>query len=333
LSPAGERTLELRALQAVSGGDDVTLRRLLAEMRDSADAFLPLGVWSIATFGRRPSDAVAIAELMTEPDRPVDVRAAGQLQRAWLMLAQGRHEQAREALAVAGQLGDPDAGAAAAWIDTLPFVGPDDTDRQAVDSALAASAGGAPPTSPQPSSFYSAHNGVHALVNHYLRGVLATRRGDARGVRAALAALDAASGTEGAAGLARQLATGVRAQDALAAGDTANALDLLSSQRIEGWYELTFVSPYFAGALERFTLAELLYAAGREEEARGWYRGLRENTVAELAFAGPSLLREAAIHRRAGRPDEAGALEEQFAALWQDADPELLRRVRERYAR
>jgi hypothetical protein len=174
---------------------------------------------------------------------------------------------------------------------------------------------------------------VHALVNHYLRGVLATRRGDARGVRAALAALDAASGTEGAAGLARQLATGVRAQDALAAGDTANALDLLSSQRIEGWYELTFVSPYFAGALERFTLAELLYAAGREEEARGWYRGLRENTVAELAFAGPSLLREAAIHRRAGRPDEAGALEEQFAALWQDADPELLRRVRERYAR
>jgi hypothetical protein len=42
-------------------------------------------------------------------------------------------------------------------------------------------------------------------------------------------------------------------------------------------------------------------AAGRADAALGWYQGLRENTVAELAFAGPCLLREAAIHRRAGR--------------------------------
>jgi len=96
---------------------------------------------------------------------------------------------------------------------------------------------------------------------------------------------------------------------------------------------LTFVSPYYAGALERFTLAGLLLASGHADEALSWYQGLRENTVAELAFLGPALLREAAIHRRAGRVPQADRLEARFDALWASADPQLRDAGAGRYGR
>lgn len=331
LSPGGERTLELRALQAANKGDEATFSEILSEMQESADSFLPIGVWSVATFGASPADAESIARLMTAADRPPDVRAAGQLQLAYLLLAQGKLVAALGALEDATRLGDPDAAAAAEWIAELPYIGADPATVASL-KRIADARGGEPVTeSVRPSSFFSAHNGVHDVVNRYLDGVTAARQGDLSAVAAAVAALGAVEGTEAARGLARQLAAGVQAQAALASGDTAKALEILSSLQIEGWYELTFVSPYFAGALERFTLAELLLAAGREQEALGWYQGLRENTVAELGFAGPCLLREAAIHRRAGREREAESLERQFAALWKDADPRLGQRVQERY--
>ena len=100
-------------------------------------------------------------------------------------------------------------------------------------------------------------------------------------------------------------------------------MDELDSLRIESWYELTFVSPFYSGALERFTLAELLTANGRAEEALGWYVGLGENTIAELVFLGPTLLRRAAILATQGREGEARELITRFDHLWRNADPDL----------
>jgi hypothetical protein len=164
---------------------------------------------------------------------------------------------------------------------------------------------------------------VHSVVSGYLRGLAAARLGDESAVAEAAAALEAHGGTAGARALARQLATGVRAQELLRSGQPEQALNLLSDLRVEGWYELTFVSPYYSAALERFTLAELLFQQGREEEALGWYQGLRENNVAELVFLGPALLREATIHRRAGSESIAQQLEVRFNQLWASSDPEL----------
>ena len=76
-------------------------------------------------------------------------------------------------------------------------------------------------------------------------------------------------------------------------GRSDSALADLEALRIEGWYELTFVSPFYSGAMERFTRAELLREKGRGEEALGWYRGLGQNTTQELVFLGPAMLAEA----------------------------------------
>lgn len=302
-------------------------------MRSSPDSFLPIAVWSVAVFGRDPARGEAIARIMTGRDRPVDIRGAGHVQLAHLALAQGRWADARSQLDTAAALGDPDAMETRAWIAALPFSGTGDAELDSMRGALRARAAGPVAVSEQPSSFFSAQNGVHPQVNLYLRGVLAARSGDLAEAQRLADSLDVSAGTEGARELARQLATGVRAQRALAEHDTAAALTLLSDLRIEGWYELTFVSPWYAGALERYTLAELLLAAGRPEEALRWYQGLRENTVAELAFAGPSLLREAAIDRQAGRTREAAPLESQFERLWSNADGSFRDTIRTRYAR
>jgi tetratricopeptide (TPR) repeat protein len=177
--------------------------------------------------------------------------------------------------------------------------------------------------SPQPSAFYSAHNDVHRVLKAYLLGLLDTRLGDTVRATARTAELDSAGRTADGPPLARELAQGLRAQITLANGRSDSALADLEALRIEGWYELTFVSPFYSGAMERFTRAELLRAKGRGEEALGWYRGVGDNTTQELAFLGPATLAQARIQRALGRRREAAELYDQFLALWRECDPGL----------
>lgn len=323
LSPAGDRTLELRALQAAGTRDTVAAAAVLEEMKRSPDTFLPIALWSLATFGGDPPGAALVGLLMTGTDRPATVRGAGHVQRAFLALAQGRYGDGIAELDAAERAGDPDVEAVRAWFAALPFVPADIASRASALRRLAAWRGAPTAASPLPSSFFSAHNGVHPILRTYLLGLLALRSGDALPARSAIATLEATRGLANAESLARQLATGLRAFSSLAAGDEAAARAELEALRIEGWYELTFVSPFFAGALERFTLAELLLRAGRADEALGWYRGLAENTVGELVFLGPCLVRIASIQRAAGRIVEADQAQSAFDALWRNADAQF----------
>ncbi|MCI0436632.1 MAG: hypothetical protein L0271_23790 [Gemmatimonadetes bacterium] len=327
LSPGGERTLELRALQAAGTRDAAAAALVLEEMRRSPDTFLPIALWSVATFGGDPRGAEAIGRLMTGDDRPATVRGAGHVQLAYLALTRGRYGDAIAQLDAAERFGDPDVEAVRAWFAALPFLPAAEASPAAARQRLLAWSGAASAGSPLPSSFFSAHNGVQPILRTYLLGLLSLRSGDQPSARSAGAALEATRGLANAESLARQLATGGSALSSEAAGDDAAALAQLTALRIEGWYELTFVSPFFAGALERFTLTELLYRAGRAEEALGWYEGLAENTVGELVFLGPGLLRIESIHRAAGRIAEADGARRRFETLWQDADPALRQHV------
>jgi hypothetical protein len=164
---------------------------------------------------------------------------------------------------------------------------------------------------------------VHRILKTYLLGLLDTRLGDSARATVRAAELDSAGRTADGPPLARELAQGLRAQSALANGRSDSALAALEALRIEGWYELTFVSPFYSGAMERFTRAELLREKGRGEEALGWHRGLGQNTTQELVFLGPATLAQARIQRSLGRPREAARLYHEFLALWRECDPEL----------
>ena len=247
-----------------------------------------------------------IARLLTEPARPRDVRAQGHVLLAHLELARGRRDAAWNELAAAGRLGSAERPLAEAWFRAIALVPPHRQELEATRSRLVQSDDGEAFTrSPQPSAFYSAHNGVHRIVRTYLLGLLDTRLGDTAGATVRAAELDSAGRTADRPPLARELAQGLRAQIALVSDRPDNALAELEALRIEGWYELTFVSPFYSGATERFTLADLLREKGRGEEALGWYRGVGDNSTQELVFLGPAILAQARIQRALGRPHES----------------------------
>ncbi len=122
LSPAGDRTLELRALQAYTTDDSAGVDSVIAEFGRAPDGILPIAVWSIAVFAQNIRGAARIAGLLTEPGRPRDVRAQGHVLLAHLELARGRRSAAWKELAAAGQLSSAERPLVDAWFRALPFV-------------------------------------------------------------------------------------------------------------------------------------------------------------------------------------------------------------------
>jgi serine/threonine-protein kinase len=322
LSPVGDRTLEMRALQAFTRHDTTGIDSVVAALGQASNAIVPIAVWSIAVFGQHVEGAERLARLLTEPARPRDVRAQGHVLLAHLALARGRLREVWRELGVADELGSPEAPLVDAWFRVLPFVPQSREQLDAARSRLARWDAGAVTLSTQASAFYSGHNGVHPILKTYLLGLLDARRGDSAGAAAHVTELDSV-GHDSAVPLALELAQGLGIGIALAKGRPDSALAGLDALHIEGWYELTFLSPFYGGALERFTRAELLRTEGRGEEALAWYRGLGENTTQELVFLGPGTLAQARIQRALGRPREAAALYDAFLALWRESDPDL----------
>jgi tRNA A-37 threonylcarbamoyl transferase component Bud32/tetratricopeptide (TPR) repeat protein len=324
LSPVGDRTLELRALQAYTTHDSSGADSVVDELAGAPDGILPIAVWSVAVFAQNIPGAERIARLLTRPERPRDVRAQGHILLAHLELARGRRGAAWSELEAAGKLGSPERPLVDAWFRALPFVTQSKEELEAARSRLVQWDGAEAVTrSTQPSAFYSAHNGVHRVLKTYLLGLLDTRLGDTDRATVRAVELDSAGRPADGPPLALELAQGLRAQITLANGRSDSALADLEALRIHGWYELTFVSPFYSGAMERFTRAELLREKGRGEEALGWYRGLSQNTMQELVFLGPAMLAEARIQRSLGRSPEAASLYDAFVALWRECDPDL----------
>jgi tRNA A-37 threonylcarbamoyl transferase component Bud32/TolB-like protein len=324
LSPAGDRTLELRALQAYTTHDSAGADSVVAQLGRAPDEVVPLAVWSIAVFAQNVPGAERIARLLTQPERPRDVRAQGHLMLAHLELARGRRSAAWSELGAAGKLSNSETPLVDAWFRLLPFVPQSRDQLAATRSRLARwDAGEVATRSKQASAFYSGHNGVHQILKTYLLGLLDTRLGDSARAMVRAAELDSSGRATEGPPLALELAHGLRAQVALAKGQPDSGLAALEADRIEGWYELTFVSPFYSGAMERFTRAELLRQKGRGEEALGWYHGLGENTMQELVFLGPATLAEARIQRALGRPKEAVRLYDDFLSLWRESDPDF----------
>ncbi len=322
LSPEGDRTLELRALQALATGDSVAVDSVMAAFGRAPDGTLAIGMWSLAVFAQSLPSASRLALLMTEPARPRGVRAQGHVYLAYLALAQGRLALARTELAAASALGGSEAPLVDAWFNTLPFVpatrGELDASRarlarwDATDTTL---------LSTQPSAFFSGHNGVRPILKLYVLGLLDIRRGaTAEAMKGVEQLQGMGAATEGPP-LALELAEGLRAQMALAKAQPDSALASLEALHLEGWYELTFMSPFYGGALERFTRAKLLATQGRNNDALAWYRGLGENSTPELVFLGPAMLAQARIQEKLGHPKEAALFYDGFLKLWQDSDP------------
>ena len=133
--------------------------------------------------------------------------------------------------------------------------------------------------------------------------------------------------------LQTDLASSIRAQVALARDRPADALRILEETPRIVFVEKAWASSFHAQPLERYVRAELLSAAGRDEEALGWYETVAGIEgwmgVHDAVYRAPSLFRTAEIYARLGRHELAIERYTQFIDLWENCDPMLQPMVEE----
>ena len=172
--------------------------------------------------------------------------------------------------------------------------------------------------------FSYTHEHRQGALKTYLLGLLAFRMED----DSALADLvndavenEAASGQD----VFNLVATTLRALQAVREGDMDTALQLFDSAAVP--FPVigdTFSSPLYSQLYGRYIKAELLYEAGRFEEALPIYLSFLSGYDSDgLYVIGPAYLRRAQIYEALGDEEKAVDVFERFIDLWRDADPEL----------
>jgi hypothetical protein len=149
----------------------------------------------------------------------------------------------------------------------------------------------------------------------YLLGLLSARLGDTMQVHAQLTVLEAVRGG-GRVEIAQSFAHTLRAELAWAAGDPARARVELQRFSIRPFREVGHW-----GMHERFLMAELLSALGRQDEALDWYLSFPAGF--DQPWVAPAHLRTAQIYQRLGNSERARFHYRRFLSLWSGADAEL----------
>jgi serine/threonine-protein kinase len=168
-----------------------------------------------------------------------------------------------------------------------------------------------------------AHNDVNGHVRSYLLGRLSARLDEYDAALRHAEELERMEAPATAGTISRDLAQAVRAHIFWSRGDTARALAALEAAPREVPRQRLWTSPFFAEPQERFLLAELLEARGRDDEALAWYGTFGVPSVYDVFHLAPSYFRRAQIYERLGKLEEARHHYARFVELWQDADPEL----------
>jgi DNA-binding SARP family transcriptional activator/TolB-like protein len=322
LKPEADFLLRRRAVRAFMGGAAAERDSILRELRRSSDGTVWVVANNLAMQLREPSDARRVAALLVEPARTPEARGLGHLTLAHLEVALGRWRAARARLDSAALLAPAAALETRALFAAFSLLPTESAELGNLRDALTAFD---PNTVPPPVSRHPAftvHRDAHPQIRLYLLGLIAARAGDVDGALRSAGDLQRLPGSGEVRLLAADLAQGVRAAAEVARGRPESALAALRATRRETRFELVANSSFYALALDRWQLAELLRGAGKDDEARGWYASLGQ-TRGDLFLLAPAQLRLGQIAHGAG--DIAAAEEHlsSFVALWRECDPEL----------
>jgi DNA-binding SARP family transcriptional activator/TolB-like protein len=321
---SGGAALSLQAIRATTLGTPAEQDALVPELREADDYTLIITLWRIALFSSDLDAVARYARLLTDGQRPSNVRAVGHVLLAHLELARGRWRGAQAQLQSLEALHPAWAIEYRALLATSPFLPVDPAEAARLRDAVARWDGKPMRAVTSGAALWvNAHHDVHPQLKTYLQGLLNARLGDAEAARRQAAWLGSRQAGSEPGDLARVHARGILAEVARQAGNPAGALQVLEASPFFVDFGSGRVSAFFALARERYLRAELLHELGRDEEALGWYGGLGEIFPYDVIYVAPSHLRQAEIHERAGLRSEAAEHYERFIAMWEEADPEL----------
>ncbi len=330
LNPGGDRTAEVRAVQAFAHGDPVRGDSLLEAIATLSDLSLAEVAWNTAMFSNNLIGAERAARLLTDKGRfTSEVWTTGHSIAAYALLARGRLADAfREIEAVRSY--DPSSAIEfEALLSLVPLVPTDGPALRRLRSRVEVVDPAATRSSGNPSFFLNVLDSRHEAIRLYLLGVLSARLGDAPAALGYAADLGNVSPPPESGTLVHDLAAGVRAQTAYAEGRAEDALAALGAIRRDIFYQQALASPYDGGVLERYTQGVVLQDLGRYEESLGWLANLGRTTWLELAYLPAAELHQAEIQEALLRPEKAAEHYARFVEMWREADPELQPRVEE----
>ena len=171
------------------------------------------------------------------------------------------------------------------------------------------------------------HEGLHDVMLGTARAALYHRLGSTEEAEAETVVLESYAGEGIVVETAHGLAEGLRAELALAAGDTATAIEILESTWIAGQWERAHESGYLARARERLVIARVYAALDDVENALRWYRGAGRMSAYDAIFMAASYLGSALLLERHGRLEEAAGYYTRFIELWDGCDEALAPQV------
>jgi tetratricopeptide (TPR) repeat protein len=283
----------MRALRAYAARDSSGMESVARDLESARAITVAIAFSDVALYAGNLEGADSLARRFIEVVRSPELRALCHIQLAHLALARGRPDVAREEMERAERLDQVWGLEVRALLATLPFAPADEPELRALRAKLSAWDAAATP----PSSFliFAMHNDLHPAIRGYLLGLIAVRLGDIEETRAHAA--DLARIAPGDGGLADCLSAELAAHVARGEGKVGEALGHLERSRPRLWFQLTVASPFFSLASRRFLQAELLYEAGRVEEAAGWYDSIAQRSPYELVYAAPARERLSDIAR------------------------------------
>ena len=330
LNPSGEWAVEARALRAFAHGDTAEQHRVIAELRTAIEG----RVWNIARYvavgAHDLGGARDLVELLTEPTRPLEVRAFGHVALAHLELAHGRLRAAEAELHRASLLDPVAALEQRALLRLLPFVPPSRAQLEALRDSVTRLIPATVPVRLETSHLASLHDGVHRELQAYLAAGLSLRLGDTAAALPYLHQLERPRSSAEATTIAQDAAGSIRAQLALHAGRTQDATRRLEEVlRLEARVGLIGGSPFYSQGLERYLYAGLLESQERWEDAVRWYGSFASNSIFDFVYLAPSHVRAGQLLERQGQKGLAADHYRRAVELYQGSDAELGVLVRE----
>lgn len=311
-----------RTVHVFTRGGDAARRQVLADARRASDSAATEYALRATFLLQNRRDAIRVARVLTETNRPAALRAFGHILVAHLEAAGGRLKAADEELRLAEALDRTAALEHRGIIETLPFLPTTHTQRLMTREAL--SDGSTGDTLAKGRETPLGADGVHAVHRQYLLALLSAELGELDRAKSIAMQMDRQVRRDGP--MAAALAHGVRARVLALQDKQDDALRELSRIREPALAPSAVgTRPFDEFAGERFLRAEVLRELGgrRLDDALRWYASLDRPAAFERVFVAPAHRRMGEILLEQGRGAEAVAHFERFAYLWRDCDPEL----------
>ncbi len=326
LQPEGDFSNWVRAEIGAQRNDAAMWEQGLKGLDTDPNWILLAASQTFGTFFLKLEESRQVSTLLTSSRRSPSLRAQGHVIMACVDMARGRLRSAAEQMALAAENDPVYAAEYTAMLAMCPVRSDEQTLRSALATVESTNLDNYE-SDPGLDSWCDPHAGIHEEILATARGALQFHLGNLDAVEAEIRNLEGREGEAAVTDAARGLAEGLRAELALAGGDTTTALQILESTWIATGWEMTYMSGYLSRARERFLTARVYAARGDVENAMRWYRTAGRHSGYDMIYFGPAYFDAATLLERTGRFSEAASYYARFIELWDGCDEALAPRV------